>query len=148
MIDLKDVPDARAQELREAMELMYFGYRAFTAGPDRILERRGLNRTHHRVLYFIGREEGQAVGQLLKTLAISKQALNKPLRQLLAMGLVSNEKSAKDGRVRELRLTSSGRKLEAQLTATQREHIFAALSDAGDIAEAHWRNIMRAIARV
>jgi DNA-binding MarR family transcriptional regulator len=146
MIDLNELPEERAAELREAIELMYFGYRAFTAGPDRILEKRGLNRVHHRILYFIGRDSGQAVGQLLKTLDISKQALNKPLRQLIAMGLVSNEKSPTDGRIRELRLTREGSKLEAQLTATQQQQLHQVLSKSGTTAEQQWRAIMHALA--
>ena len=35
MVDLK-----RQAELRDAIELMYFAYRSFTDGPDRILERK------------------------------------------------------------------------------------------------------------
>ena len=65
--------------LREAIELLYFGYREFTAGPDRILAERGLSRTHHRILYFIGRNEAVSVSELLAILAVTKQALHGPL---------------------------------------------------------------------
>ncbi len=49
------------EHLREAIEALYFGYRAFTAGPDRILEQLGLGRVHHRILYFIGRNDAISV---------------------------------------------------------------------------------------
>ena len=82
--------DPRQDELREAIELLYFAYRAFTDQPDRILEGRGLGRMHHRILYFIGRNPGISIGGLLGVLAISKQALNAPLRQLIEMKLVAS----------------------------------------------------------
>jgi DNA-binding MarR family transcriptional regulator len=114
MTDLIDEED-----LREAIELLYFGYREFTAGPDRILAQRGLNRVHHRILYFVGRNEDVSVSELLAILAVSKQALNAPLRQLVSMGLVSNQPSDRDRRVKELNLTAEGRRLERRLTGTQ-----------------------------
>ena len=68
---------------------MYFSYRAFTKEPDKLLAKRGLNRVHHRVLYFVGRNPGIAVNELLTILDVSKQALNQPMRQLLEMRLIS-----------------------------------------------------------
>ena len=85
-------------ELHEAIELFYFAYRAFTDRPDRILERRGLGRMHHRILYFIGSRAGISVGGLLAVLAISKQALNGPLRQLIEMKLVETGADKDDRR--------------------------------------------------
>ena len=84
MIDLN-----AERELRSSIELFYYAYRAFTSGPDHILERRGLARVHHRILYFVGRNPAITVNSLLATLRVSKQALNAPLRQLLAMKLIA-----------------------------------------------------------
>jgi len=74
---------------------------------------------HHRILYFVGREPGLSVNDLLAVLEISKQALHLPLRQLVSMELVKNDKSKTDRRMRELHLTASGKRLEARLTGTQ-----------------------------
>lgn len=140
------VDQNRENDLRGAIELMFFGYRSFTEGPDRILDKRGLNRMHHRILYFIGRASGCSVSDLLKTLKISKQALHSPMRQLIAMNLVSNDKSERDGRIRELKLTSAGRKLESQLTGTQMKQFESLFSSHGVNAEKAWRGIMRDMA--
>ena len=78
------VDQTRQDELRHAIELLFFGYRAFTDRPDRILERRGLGRVHHRILYFVGRNPQVSVKGLLEILAVSKQALSAPLRRLQA----------------------------------------------------------------
>ena len=66
----------RQTQLRTAMELFYFGYRAFTAHPDRVLDQRGLGRVHHRILYFVGRNPDTSVNELLSVLGVTKQALN------------------------------------------------------------------------
>lgn len=139
--------DATEGALREAIELLYFSYRAFTAGPDQILARRGLNRIHHRILYFVNKAPGTSVNELLQVLQISKQALHMPLRQLVSMGLVTNKKSALDGRVRELTLTSEGRRLERRLTGTQQLQLQTVFDTAGGKAQKGWRQVMALLAR-
>ncbi len=140
MVDLDD--PALSDDLHEAIEQFYFAYRGFTDRPDRILERRGLGRVHHRILYFIGRRPDVSVRGLLDLLAVSKQALNAPLRQLIEMGLVGTEAGALDRRVKNLRLTESGRKLEAELTEAQTRHLRAAFDRAGAQAHAGWTAVM------
>jgi len=140
------VDQKREESLRQSIELIFFSYRAFTRGPDLILEKRGLNRVHHRILYFVAREPGLSVNDLLRVLEISKQALHNPLRQLTGMKLVSSSKSRLDGRVRELRLTSSGKKLEARLTGTQLLQLAEVFGQAGPDAEKAWRKTMQFLA--
>ena len=109
----------REGALRLAIEQFYYGYRAFTKPPDRILDQRGLGRVHHRILYFVGRNPRISINTLLGILDVSKQALNAPLRQLIEMRLVDMGTAEYDRRIRQLTLTTSGAKLEAQLTGTQ-----------------------------
>jgi DNA-binding MarR family transcriptional regulator len=141
MVDLK-----RQDELRGAIEVLYFAYRGFTDRPDRILERRGLGRVHHRILYFIGRRPDVSVRGLLDLLAVSKQALNAPLRQLLEMNLVSALADPADRRVKNLRLTAEGERLEAELTGAQMRHLQAAFERIGPAAEQGWRAVMAELA--
>ncbi|MBI3375693.1 MAG: MarR family transcriptional regulator [Betaproteobacteria bacterium] len=141
MIDLK-----REAALRDAIELLYFGYRAFTDRPDRILASRGLGRVHHRVLYFVARNPDISIQDLLVILDVTKQALNGPLRQLIEMKLVATRLAPSDRRVRQLRLTYEGEKLEGRLTGTQMQQLGCVFDAAGAPAEAAWRDVMRAIA--
>ncbi|MBD5804284.1 Transcriptional regulator SlyA [Azoarcus sp. Aa7] len=131
--------------LRKAIELLYFGYRAFTAPPDRMLEERSLGRVHHRILYFVGGNPQIAVNALLGVLGVSKQALNGPLRQLVEMGLVATDTAAHDRRVRQLRLTAAGEALEARLTGAQMVQLEAAFAQAGAGAEAGWLAVMEGL---
>jgi DNA-binding MarR family transcriptional regulator len=102
---------------------------------------------HHRILYFIGRRPDVSVQGLLDVLAVSKQALNAPLRQLVGMGLVSALPAPRDRRVKNLRLTPEGRKLETALTETQMKQLQAALDRAGPAHELGWRTVMAELAR-
>ena len=96
------------KRLLQAMELLYFGYRAFTAGPDRILQDKGLGRVHHRILYFVGRNPGLNINELLSILDVSKQALNAPLRKLIGLGLIDVRTGTHDVRHhRKVRLTGN-----------------------------------------
>jgi DNA-binding MarR family transcriptional regulator len=133
----------REEALRMAIEEFYFAYRAFTTPPDRILDQRGLGRVHHRILYFVGRNPHISVNTLLSMLKVSKQALNAPMRQLIEMQLVEMGAAEHDKRVRELTLTASGAKLEAQLTGTQMKQLKSVFEMAGKNAEAGWHQVMR-----
>lgn len=137
----------RQEELRDAIELIYFAYRGFTDLPDRMLERRGLGRVHHRILYFLGRRPGVSVKGLLDLLQVSKQALNAPLRQLMGMGLVEAVAADDDRRIKKLELTAEGHRLEAELTEIQMRHLQAAFDHTGAADESGWRTVMTALAQ-
>ena len=134
--------DSREQELNQALELFHFAFRAFTAKPDQLLEARGLQRVHHRILYFVGRNPGIRVSGLLATLGVSKQALHAPLRQLQAMNLVQDAPDAIDKRGKCLTLTPEGAKLEAALSGAQRKLMAQVFDEAGVDSEAAWRAVM------
>jgi DNA-binding MarR family transcriptional regulator len=140
MVDLNDEAGLRA-----AIETFYFAYREFTGGPDRILAQRGLGRVHHRILYFVGQQPDLSVKSLLQVLAITKQALHAPLRQLIEMGLVLSAGDSADGRVRRLRLSGEGVRLEARLTATQMKLLAGAFAQAGSGSAAAWHKVMKAV---
>jgi DNA-binding MarR family transcriptional regulator len=130
----------------EVIEVFYFAYRAFTDRADRVLERRGLGRVHHRILYFVGRHRDISVRGLLDVLSVSKQALNAPLRQLIEMRLVSVAASPRDRRVKRLSLTEEGARLEAELTGAQMRLLKAAFDKAGQKAQTGWLGVMAELA--
>lgn len=136
------VDSHRETELRRAIESFFFGYRAFTALPDRLLAERGLGRTHHRILYFVRRESGITMAELLAVLGITKQAAHRPLKDLEAYGYVEVFPDTDDRRVRRLRVTDEGRDLEAALSAAQMRLLEEVFRDVGPDVEHAWRSIM------
>jgi len=87
MIDQKETPETE-RRLNRALEALHFGFRAITARPDRRLEALGYSRVHHRILYFVGRNPGCSINELLGIMRVSKQYLNRPLRQLVEDGYI------------------------------------------------------------
>ncbi|MFY3742306.1 MarR family winged helix-turn-helix transcriptional regulator [Anaeromyxobacter sp. Red801] len=128
--------------LDDASQLLFFAFRNLTAEPDRILAGRGLSRVHHRVLYFVRRNPGLSPGDLLGILRVSKQALARPLRELLGHGLVASAAVPDDRRRRALTLTARGAALERRVSGAQRRLFASAFRAAGPAAADGWRDIM------
>jgi DNA-binding MarR family transcriptional regulator len=124
----------REPEIRRGVELLYFGYTNMIRGADVILDERGLGRAHHRALYFIGRQPGLAVSDLLRLLAITKQSLSRVLADLVSRGLVAQQVGTHDRRQRLLSLTPAGAELEGLLFDAVRERMAAAYAQAGQQA--------------
>lgn len=133
------------EQLRQAIELMFFAYRDFTSDPDQVLARRGYGRAHHRAIHFVKRRPGITVAGLLDILGVTKQSLNRVLRQLIADGLVSSAVGAEDRRQRLLTLTPEGEVLEQQLSEPQRARIRRAYAQAGPDAVAGFRRVLENI---
>jgi DNA-binding MarR family transcriptional regulator len=138
-------PSLTEAELRQAIELLFYAYRDFTAEADAILARYGFGRAHHRVIYFVGRHPGATVSHLLGILKITKQSLGRVLNQLLHEGFVIQKANASDRRHRLLHLTEKGRELEATLTALQAQRIASAYAEAGAGTAREFRSVLRAI---
>lgn len=133
------------EQLRKGIEAMFFAYRGFTADPDRILEEYGYGRAHHRALHFINRSYGTTVNNLLTTLGVTKQSLNRVLRGLIADGLVEARVGRTDRRERNLFLTDAGQELERKLAEAQRVRMRAAYRAAGPQAVAGFRQVLEAM---
>jgi DNA-binding MarR family transcriptional regulator len=135
----------REEELRLAQDLLFFGYRDFTAGADTILAEMGLGRAHHRVLHFVGRRPGISVGELLGILGVTKQSLGRVLTLLVEGGLVRAAAGRSDRRQRLLSLTPEGEALERRLFERQRERVVRAYREAGPAAVEGFRRVMRGL---
>lgn len=135
----------RDADLREALELLFFAYRDFTAEADAILADYGFGRAHHRVIYFVGANPGLSVSDLLAILRVTKQSLSRVLGQLIDEGYVEQKTDSGDRRRRLLYLTAKGGTLEALLTEKQSALIAKAYRQSGADAVAGFRTVMRGI---
>lgn len=119
--------DKDDQGFYEIIELLFFAYRDFTAGPDDELMAYGFGRAHHRVLHFVSRNPGLMVAELLDILQVSKQSLNRVLKQLIEEEFIYQEQGEGDRRRRHLFLTPKGQKLADRLGEIQFEQISGSL---------------------
>ena len=105
-------------EIRKVIELMFFSYKDFTDGPDKILEGIKFGRAHHRVIYFIGKQKKLTIKELLLILQITKQSLSRVLNQLVKEKYIFVS-TGKDRRTKILSLTKKGENLENKLSTIQ-----------------------------
>jgi len=142
MLDLKN---PTSQQM--AMEAFFFGYQAFTAKADEMLERRGLSRVHQRIVFFIARYPSLSMKELLALLGVTKQALNMPLRQLMEMHLVNSVASETDKRKRLLELTEEGTRFEQALRREQVKLLERVFAEAGEAAVNGWLAVNMALGK-
>ena len=102
--------------------LFYFAYKTFITTADEIIEQYGMSRQHHRFLFFINKLPGITIKELLITLEISKQGSHATLRKLKEEGLIVEQTSKQDRRVKTF-TTEAGDDLIGKLNQAQDELI-------------------------
>lgn len=130
------------EQIRCGIEMMFFSYRAFTRDADDILKDHGYGRAHHRALHFIATRPDLSIAELLEVLGVTKQSLNRVLRELINEGMVEQRVGETDRRQRRLRLTPTGVALEKQLAEAQRARVRRAYREAGPEAVAGFREVL------
>jgi DNA-binding MarR family transcriptional regulator len=131
-------PDPAGQPRRgdepmyELIELFFFAYRDFVSDADRLLEAYGFGRAHHRVLYFVSQRPGLTIAELLEILRITKQSLNRVLRELVDKNFIEIRAGALDRRRRQLYATTDGERLALRLALVQTRRFALALNQLGD----------------
>ena len=111
------------KEIRKIIELMFFSYRDFTSGPDKILEKLNFGRAHHRVIYFVGKKNNLTIKELLSILKITKQSLSRVLNQLVKEKYIILS-TGEDKRTKKLSLSKKGHDLEKKLSDIQITKIY------------------------
>ena len=106
------------KEIKKLIELLFFSYREFTIGPDKVLEKIEFGRTHHKIIYFIGKQKKITIKELLKILQIPKQSLSRTLNQLVKKKYIILT-AGTDKRTKILSLTQKGIDLEKELSTIQ-----------------------------
>ena len=118
----------------DLIELMFFAYRDFVGDADHLLAALGFGRAHHRVLHFVSRRPGLTIAELLDILKITKQSLNRVLKELLDQDYVEARRGMKDRRQRQLFPTPRGKALAFDVAVLQSKRfatVFAELPEGG-----------------
>jgi DNA-binding MarR family transcriptional regulator len=125
-------PRRGEEPMYDLIEQFFFAYRDFVGDADRLLEAYGFGRAHHRVLYFVSRRPGLTIAELLEILRITKQSLNRVLRELVDKNFVEIQAGALDRRRRQLYATPDGERLALRLALVQTRRFALALEQLGD----------------
>ena len=135
-----------AQPRYELIEALFFAYRDFVGDADRLLIGYGFGRAHHRVLHFVHRHPGLSIAALLEILRITKQSLNRVLKNLVEQDFIEVRAGASDRRQRHLHATPAGHDLAERLAEVQTgrfERALAQLSPQGQSEAMRFLDAMR-----
>lgn len=136
---LSQVPAAsalflREEEVRRGIEYLFFAHGALWRAIDARLAENDLGRAHYRALYFIARQPGLTITDLLTLLGITKQSLGRVVKELEARAMLTTRPGNRDRRQKELRLTDAGRALEKSVFVLLRDAMSRAYTHAGQAA--------------
>ena len=114
------------QELKEYIEKIFIGYRETVSDAKKILDKYSLGVAHNKVIHLISLYEGITISELLKKLKVTKQSLNRVLKDLIKLNAIMFKKDEKDTRIKHVFLTTDGIKLFNEIFSLQKKRIYQA----------------------
>ena len=96
------------QELKQYIEKIFVGYRETVSDAKKILDKYSIGVAHNKVIHLISLYEGITISELLKKLKITKQSLNRVLKDLIKLDAISFKKDENDTRIKHVFLTEHG----------------------------------------
>ena len=80
---MRDLLYLKDDQIKDFIELLFYAYRETYSDPKKILKKYSFGTAHHKAIHIIERHEGLTVSTLLRKLKITKQSLNRVLRDLI-----------------------------------------------------------------
>ena len=114
------------QELKQYIEKIFVGYRETVSDVKKILDKYSIGIAHNKVIHLISMYEGITISELLKKLKITKQSLNRVLKDLIKLNVIIFKKDEKDTRIKHVFLTENGIKLFNEIFSIQKKRIYQA----------------------
>ena len=79
-------------QLKEFIEKLFMGYRESFSDAKKILNKYSIGIAHHKVIHLLSIYKGITISELLKKLKITKQSLNRVLKDLIKLDAISFKK--------------------------------------------------------
>ncbi len=115
------------EQIKEFIEKLFLSYRDTFSDSKSILSKYSLGIAHNKVLHILSTYRGITIGELLNKLKITKQSLNRILRDLIKIDVIRFEKDSKDTRVKHVYLNDKGEKIFNEIFSKQKKRIYKAL---------------------
>ena len=114
-------------QIKDFIEQLFYAYRETYSDPRKILKKYSFGTAHHRAIHIIERHKGITISGLLNKLKITKQSLNRVLRDLINNKTILLKKGEVDSRQRQIFLNEKGKKLFEEIFLEQKKRIYDAL---------------------
>ena len=142
---MRDLLYLKDDQIKDFIEHIFSAYRKTYSDPKNILKKYSCGTAHHRAMHLIERHEGLTISDLLNKLKITKQSLNRVLRDLIKNKTIILKKGEVDSRQRQIFLNERGKKLFEEIFLEQKKRIYNALKNSDSDSVLKFKNVLKKI---
>ena len=142
---MKELLYLKDDQLKELIEKLFISYRESFADAKKTLAKYSIGIAHHKVLHLLSMYKGITISELLKKLKVTKQSLNRVLKDLIKLEVIFFEKDQKDTRVKHIFLNEKGEKIFEEVFSTQKKRIYNALLNSSSDQVINFDNVLKKI---
>jgi len=142
---MRDLLYLKDDQIKDFIELIFYAYKKTSLDPIIILKKYSFGAAHHRAMLLIERHEGISVSELLARLKVTKQSINRVLRDLTKNKIIIQKKGDRDGRQRLIFLNDNGKKLFNEIFSYQKKRIYNALKNSESDSVLKFKNVLKRI---
>ena len=142
---MKDLLYLKDAQIKEFIQLLYYAYRETFADPRELLSKKFFGPAHLRALHLIESNPGINLGELIFKLKVTKQSLNRVLRDLIKSKMIKQVQDDTDTRKKNLFLDKEGKTFFELVYSTQKKRIFNALKNSSSDSVIKFKNVLKRI---
>ena len=101
---MKELLYLKDDQLKSLIEKLFVSYRETFSDAKKVLDKYSIGLAHHKVIHLLSMYQGITISELLKRLKVTKQSLNRVLKDLIKLEIVSFKKDDQDTRVKHVLL--------------------------------------------
>ena len=140
---MKELLYLKDEQIKEFIEKLFLTYRDTFSDSKTILNKYSLGIAHNKVLHIVSTYKGITIGELLAKLKITKQSLNRILRDLIKIDVITFKKGSKDTRVKHVYLNEKGEKIFEEIFSKQKKRIYSALLSSSAKEVVDFNNVLK-----
>ena len=142
---MKELLYLKDTQLKELIEKLFISYRDSFSDAKKILDKYSIGIAHHKVLHLLSTYKGITISELLKKLKITKQSLNRVLKDLIKLEVIFFDRGRKDTRVKHVFLNKKGEEIFGEIFSIQKKRIYTALLDSSSEQVINFDSVLKKI---
>ena len=142
---MKEILYLKDDQLKEFIEKISLSYRETFSDAKKVLDKYSIGVAHHKVINLISLYDGITISELMKKLKITKQSLNRVLKDLIKIEVIDFKKDNKDTRLKHVYLNDKGKKLFNEVFDIQKKRIYNALLTSSSKEVINFNNVLNKI---
>mgnify|MGYP001453636876 FL=1 len=142
---MKELLYLKDEQLKDLIEKLFVIYRETFSDSKKVLNKYSIGLAHHKVIHLLSMYKGISISELLKRLKITKQSLNRVLKDLIKLEIITFKKDNKDTRVKHIYLNNKGEKLFNEIFDLQKKRIYNALLKSTSEEVVNFDNVLKKI---